>query len=115
MPACGEAKDADAFCVEAELAGAVADGADGAGDVQKRARPAVTRGQAIRQHEGADAGLIEPAGNRLALMRGEVAIPAAGTDDDRRAVRLVRPAELERRNVSPLIADRAGGFARPEA
>src|SRR5437773_10949201 len=115
MSARGETEHADAMRVEIELPGAVADGADGARDVQKRVRVSVARREAIGEDESGDAALVEEPGDRLALVRGEVLIPAAGADDDRGSIGFLRTIDLHTRDVRRLVADGAGRPALPQS
>ena len=78
--------------IDLPLLGPGADGADGPLGVLERRRMAVAASAvAVFEDEAGDAQRVAPLGDLLALViHGQAAVSAAGADDDRRAVGLVR-------------------------
>jgi hypothetical protein len=112
-----EAPDADLAGVEPQLPGARAGQADGALGVEQRGGEAVARPEAVLKYECGDAAGGEPVGDFLALVaQGEVAVAAAGADDDGATVALVFRREVDRQRGGVLVrgAEGAGGAFGPE-
>jgi hypothetical protein len=117
VPARGEAPDADAFGIEAEILGAGADGAEGPLGVLEGGGVLVFGGVAVFEDESGDAVPGEPFGDVLPLVaQGEPAVAAAGADDDAGAVGLAGGGKGSGEGgfVAGLAADGAGGAFGPE-
>lgn len=113
----GGADDADTGGVATLATGGGAEDAQGAGGVVQHGRVAITaRAEAVVEHVGGHAEFGEPAGVALALVRGEMAVAAAGQDEYASSVgRAGGGVETrERGDVGGVLAQRAGGSVGPE-